>query len=271
MEDHAAQPGPDGVDPEERLRALEDEIARLKESLKVDDAKKPPPNDNEEGAVELPAASDETAEEGAKPDPAAIAEAENLIKQAHLARIRGQRSVASRFLKEAGEKAPGSAIVHEAIGDDYMERKMYKGAEEAYAKALALDPENKALDRKYGDAVYFSQAAGLGLDLGDADSFASPKAAIWIAILLPGVGQLVAGKIGRGIIIMVGFVGGLILTKIVSDATAKSDTKYLFIAPLAAALGFWLWGIVDMMSKSKAPSPRAPISKPKPPVDLPFE
>ncbi|MFY9233390.1 MAG: hypothetical protein WAO58_02920 [Fimbriimonadaceae bacterium] len=290
MEDNAARPEPGEVIPSEpplpavhrgegdaadRLRQLEEEIARLKEQIA------PPPTpsplagtihpESGEGEPDGTDAAHPLQEDQPLTHEQQV-EIEALIKQAQLARIRKQPSLATKILKEAAEKAPGSALVLEALGDDQMERRVYNAAATSYEKALKLAPDNIALEKKHADAIYYTHAAGIGLDLAD-DIYGSPKWRIVIAMILPGVGQMVRGAWAKGLIILGGFVGALIVTSIVRGLTAKgtsSDARFAFAIPLAAALAFWLWGIIDASAGGKGPPPPK-LDRPKPPVDLPFE
>lgn len=273
MEDDAARSEPgidpvsqDGGDAAEKLRQLEEELARLKEQIagSEDQSRTKEP-------VSEPAASEQEPPEQRPLSADEQAEVEALVKQAQLAKIRKQNSVATKLLKEAAEKAPRSAVVLEALGDDLMERKMYNGAADSYGKAVVLDPANVALERKHADAIYYGQAAGLGLELED-DTLASPRARIFLAAILPGVGQMVRGAVAKGALIMGGFVISLIVTGVIkaeNDKRPTPENRFLFILPLAFALVFWMWGILDA-SAGRKEGPRR-IDRPKPPVDLPFE
>lgn len=287
MEDDAARPEPGEVDPPppprpsegegeaaDRLRQLEEEIARLKEQI----APPAPDTHGSDGSDQPPSPPAPSPQEGRGGSPEPLtpeqqAELEAILKQAQLARIRKQPSVATKLLKEAAEKAPGSPLVLEALGDDQMERRVYNAAATSYEKALKLAPDNIALEKKHADAIYHTHAAGIGLDLAD-DNFASPKARIFLAMILPGVGQMVRGAWAKGLIIMGGFVVALIVTSIVRGATARaasSDAKFAFAIPLAVALAFWLWGIIDASAGAKSAPKAMRLDRPKPPVDLPFE
>ena len=269
MEDDAERPEFGGVGPEdaqEKLSRLEREIERLRKELGGEESSEP--------ASESPSIEAREPEEfDPPPDPETAAQTESLLKRAQLARIRKQPGVASKLLAEAKELAPRSPLVLEAIGDDYFERKMYKGASTAYGEALSADPGNAVLERKHADAVYYAEAAGIGLELADAQPIASPWARTVLAALLPGVSQIVAEQWVKGSLIMGGFVGSLIITGLVKSSTSKGqgDSKYLFIAPLVLAIAFWLWGLLDAGAGQREAPGRARAQRPKPPVDLPFE
>lgn len=283
MEDDAARSEP-GIEPvlpateygghaAEKLRQLEEEIARLKKQIEPGAMARTDVAEQQDRPLQTDKAdvSDQSEATQTVLTPQEQAEIEALVKQAQLAKIRKQNSVATKLLRQAADRAPGSVIVLEALGDDLMERKMYNGAAETYAKAIELDPANVALERKHADAVYYGQAAGLGLELED-DTLASPKARIFLAMILPGIGQMVRGALVKGAIILAGFVTSLVVMGMMYSTQEKGSAlggKFGFVIPLAFALIFWLWGILDASAGRKDAPHR--IDRPKPPVDLPFE
>ncbi len=70
------------------------------------------------------------------PSPEQADKAEQLIRQSMLEKRRGNKVEATDLLKKAVEAAPGSPTVLEALGDDYVERRMMKEAREVYKRTL---------------------------------------------------------------------------------------------------------------------------------------
>jgi tetratricopeptide (TPR) repeat protein len=269
LEEHAAGPKPGSLKDEaaERLRQLEAEVQRLKEQMAA-------PAASEEAAAEgVPEPAPEEEEEPRELTPGEQAELESLIKQAQLARIRKQGQTATDLMKKAAAIAPSSPVVLEALGDDLAARGMYQLAKDAYAKAKKYDPENVALDRKHGEAVYFSDARAAGMMLSFQDeNFASGSASIWLSLFAPGVGQMVRGKWVKGTIIFAGFLISLAILALMrtGDPKQTQDAKFSMLVPLGAAFGFWIWGFLDSQVSAKGVGKRQ-INRPRPPVDLPFE
>ena len=274
MEDDAPRPEPGGLEPSrppegkpaketsaDRLRKLEEEVAKLKADMEPE----APPEAEEEGEPEGPPRELTAAER---------VELDNLVKQAQLAKIRKQVSVATDLLKKAAALAPRDPIVLEALGDDLMDRRIFKAAKEAYGKALKQDPTNVALDKKYGQAVYESdvRAATFSMDMPDGP-VASSNASMFLAIFLPGSGQMVRGKWAKGLFILVGFLVSLAVVIVMysGDAKKTQQDKFLYLIPIGSAIIFWVWGFLDASIGGKGKGPRPPIDRPKPPVDLPFE
>jgi TM2 domain-containing membrane protein YozV len=58
----------------------------------------------------------------------------------------------------------------------------------------------------------------------------SPAAGLIVSIFLPGVGSMMAGKVGKGVGILLGYILGAILT--------------IFIVGIIIAIPLWIWGMV---------------------------
>lgn len=210
-----------------------------------------------------------------------LEQAENLLRQAQLARIRGNDSVADRLLTEAAEIAPGAATVLEAIGDDFSRRRQMAKARDAYAKAIAADPKLVSAERKYAEAVLATSATIDPFMMAEMDSgtMASGKAAMIISIFLPGVGQMVTGQIAKGLIMLVGVFGGwaasIAMPKGVSEILKalggrQADPSGLVFVTLGIAAACHLWSMFDASSQAKRFTPRK-IERPVPPSDRPFD
>lgn len=221
-----------------------------------------------------------------RPTPEQQEEAESLLRQAHLARTRGQTAQAHDLLSRAATVAPGSASVQEALGDDYFEAHQYRKAAECYAIALAIEPNNPRLDRKRGDAVFFATGAAGGFEsMAALESTANPKAVVVLSLLLPGVGQLVAGRVMAGVLMMIGFVGGWVVAlatpgamrSLVSSLGLRSQEVEagggpgtVAVVGLLIASACWLWSVFEALGRASEMR-MLKKERPKPPVEKPFE
>ncbi|MCU0317420.1 MAG: tetratricopeptide repeat protein [Fimbriimonadaceae bacterium] len=124
--------------------------------------------------------------------PAQVEQAEKLLRDAQIAKMRGQNSVADKLLQEAAQVAPGSAAVMEAIGDDLVKRGQWRKAKDAYAQAHKIDPSNAAIERKFGEMVLKVDMSidPFTLNQADAGTMATTKTALLLNVFFPGAGHL---------------------------------------------------------------------------------
>jgi len=223
--------------------------------------------------------SEPEVEETFEPDPPEkVAEAENLLRQANLAKVRKQGAVADRLLKEAAEVAPNSAAVLEAIGDDFAARNQFRRAKEMYSKAHKINPTNPVIENKYAETV-------LRVDLhidpltfeANSGSFASGKSASILSFIVPGLGQIVLEKYVLGAFMFTMWIGGLIglyllpggikgmLSALFNprDGTELVPLSFMFMAMVVFA---WLWSITNIGASTKKMAPRK-IDRPMPPTE----
>lgn len=235
------------------------------------DAAEPGPGLNEDEPVVLTPTSPEAAEE-----------AERILRQANLARVRGDNSMADRLLQEAMSVAPGSVAVLEAVGDDYVHRKQWRKAYEVYEMAHRADPANIAVERKFGEMVLKVKMAidPFSAPQRDVGTMASGKAAMLLSVFLPGVGQMVLEQYVKGGFMLGGWILGLLGFFSDRDAVPGLMTLIgmakghvlgpLTVPALAVAVAFHLWSMFDAVATSKGLGPREKIEHPTPPVDKPF-
>ncbi len=284
MEDDAQGPESGGLDPSqdpvERLRQLEEEMLRLRKQLQPEVVPEEPADAPAEDVVEelLPL-----------PTPEQLAAADDLIRQAMVAKRRGLKEQSSRLMAEAEAAAPGAPTVLEAIGDDLAERGQTKAALKAYARAIKCGPGNVGLERKHAQLVFKvanagsieqQLQAGLGGSSAGPDSIASAKAAFWLSLFVPGLGQMVTSRLGLGAAMLGSWLVGWIVALLIPDGLGKlrdlyfgrgADFNAFVFFPLALAAAAHLWSIFEASSKvPKGPKPPPP-SRPTPPVDMPFE
>jgi tetratricopeptide (TPR) repeat protein len=280
-------------DPRDRLREAQADLARLEakraESDDPDiraalDIRIAQVRSDVEGLErEVDAATTEP-EPPAPPTPEQAEEAERLIRQAHVEKVRGNRSRAGDLLRQAAEVAPGSPAVLEALGDDQMERRQYAKARESYGRALLLIPDNVPLQRKHAQSILGSRSdAFADFEAQQSEAMASAPAATMLSVVLPGVGHMVLGETRKG-----GLILGAWLAALVAVLLLRHQLRGLFAAagvpvggdaggggalillPLMIALIIHIGAVIDCASRAKTVK-RVQPDRPAPPVDLPFE
>jgi tetratricopeptide (TPR) repeat protein len=225
---------------------------------------------------------EQTPEEPAGPVPNDVEKAERLIREAHLFSMRGDKSKAKDLLDEAEKAAPRSAPVLAALGEAALERHNVKEAVRLYALAKAAEPGNVAYERRHAEAV-FRQSQGTIFDPtarsgAGFEAVASAKAAVILSVMLPGLGQIVSGEIGKGVFLMAVWLGSWIAVMMIGfkglfaaiGMGSSADANLAAMLPLALAVMFHLWAILDASTKAKS-FDRRKVDRPVPPSHLPFE
>ncbi len=216
----------------------------------------------------------EVEEEILPDDPDKIDQAERTLREANLARVRGQNSVADRLLREAADLAPNTASVLEAVGDNQVANNRFRDAKLTYARALKIDPNNKSVENKFGEMVL---KVDLHIDpfahAETFDGYASPKIAVMLSVICPGLGQMAAERYTKGGIMIAIYAISWVLMALLPGGfksvfgfmTGKSPFDPLGGVLLAIAVGDIIWSISDLSSlKNKAPKK---IERPLPPMD----
>lgn len=215
------------------------------------------------------------------PTPEQAERADSLLRQANLARVRGDRAEADRLLEAAVEAAPGSAAVLEEVGDRHVAARKLQKAKEAYQAALEAEPGRASAERKLGETVLALQmildpSKILG-DEPDDDSYVGAKALPVLSFLVPGLGQLANGETGKGLTMMGVWAGSLVMAGLMSDGfrafaslfgrgTGLNPVAFL---PLFSAAVAFAWAVGDAASTAKFKEKRN-VLPPKPPVDMEF-
>lgn len=207
--------------------------------------------------------------------------AENLVRQANLAKIRGDKVSFEKLIEEAALAAPGSSAVQEAVGDAYVDRRQVRKAKDAYQRAVKLDPTNASAERKFGEMVLSIQLAldpMFGKPSPD-ESLASGKAAVILSFMIPGLGQIVNGETSKGVAFLVTWLVGVIGAILVPNGLTGLMTLIglrgpafnpTVLLPLFLAVSAWMWAIGDAGGRAKRQDKRM-IVHPVPPVDKDFE
>jgi tetratricopeptide (TPR) repeat protein len=211
---------------------------------------------------------------------AAREKAESLARQAMLAATRGDREGAWRLVGQALEADPESSLAHETSGDLLLGRKDAKSAQEAFQRAVALDPTNVSAERKLAEtALTVQMAAHPELFMEENDSsLASGKASVLLSFFVPGLGQLVSGEPARGAAFLACWILGVAGALLVPDGLAGigsligrrgPEFNPAIMAPLFLALAAWLAAIGEASARARVSEPIR-IERPRPPVDKEF-
>jgi tetratricopeptide (TPR) repeat protein len=209
-------------------------------------------------------------------------EADMLVQRAMLEKRRGNKQAALDLLKQAVDKAPGSATVLEALADDLAENRRWGEAEKAYRDARRQDPANASIERKLAQLsmssmsnLSFEDQLRLGNDpvaARNAQSMANPKVAVILSCMLPGLGQMVMGYTKKGVTILVLAIICIIVAVVLARAfpAPKGQLPMLAVFFGVAALVTYIVGIFDASSAAKR-TERHTTNRPVPPANLPFE
>lgn len=297
MEDDATRPERERLEPSdaaERLRQLELEMNRLKEELASQGGAEAPASQAESVSGPETPASEEVFEEPPPPDSVQLAQADDLVRRAMVAKRRGQKEEATSLLNQAETIAPGAASVLEALGDDLSERGQTKAAMAAYARAIKASPGNIGLERKHATlalrlsgAMTVEEQLRSGLGERAPDSVANGCLGVLASVVAPGMGQMLTGRMRLGATMLAIWVAGWVPALMSMDSKgdrALSNLPKLLMGqqgeiPTIALLGIGVAVIAHVASifeaASKVPKgvkgPKPPIAHPKPPMDLPFE
>ena len=278
MENDANEPGRP-LTPEEaaeRLRALEEEAARLREALTSQVASEATP---ESEPVVEPAVEAEEPPKDLTPEQ--VERAEKLLQRYHLEFTRGNQDIAGQILKEAAEVAPGSSIVLEVMGDDAQARRRPQEALAYYKRAKEADPKNASADRKHAELVFNPRARSATVAASEFEAVASSRSAAIFSVILPGLGHIVTGQVASGVGYLVVWLGCVIWTIAVPDGirglvsamTGNSNPPFnaLILVPILGGVVTWLIALTTINAHSKTLAKRIGTgSSPKPPVDLPY-
>lgn len=231
-----------------------------------------------------PESEEEVAEEAPelpeKPSDQELEEAERLLQQASLAKIRGSDSLAERLTDEAAEKAPGSAAVQAALGDVLWGRKQYKKARDKYRTAHQLEPDNASYETQWAESLLGSAGDPENRGKSRAEVYASAKTGAVLSFIVPGLGQIVMGEVGTGTAMIVLWAGGWTWALLVPNGlsglphvfglNAQVDTfNAMVLVPIAIVTVTWLWSLTSAGSRAKSFQPKD-IERPVPPGEGDF-
>ncbi|MBS1706950.1 MAG: hypothetical protein JST40_13875 [Armatimonadetes bacterium] len=210
-------------------------------------------------------------------------EIEALVRKLALARRRGEREAVNSMLNQLKEEAADSPFAWEAQGDEYIERKYFTRAQEAYKKAHELEPSNASLERKYAEAVLLASGGQpwdtVGESLSGFENYTSGKIAMTLSFMLPGLGQIALGAVRKGAALMTAYIVGWFFILLIPNGLqgllgliglSKVPFNSMVLLPLGMVSVAWMWALADAASQMKVHK-RIEIEHPKPPVDKDFE
>lgn len=211
--------------------------------------------------------------------PAQEAELERIIREARVAKMRGESQRAGDLMEQAIQVAPESPQVHALIGDDLMERMQYAKAVDAYAQARELAPDNVAIETKHAEAILAQQGMSdpFAIASEGVDSYASGMSAVFLTIIVSGLGHYVLGMKGKGVTFFLTTIGGWIFALLIPQGLERvpnlvrggPEPNYLVFLPLGIALLSHLWALFDVSAIAKQHKPKR-VDHPTPPVDKEF-
>lgn len=198
------------------------------------------------------------------PKTAEQARAEQLLRDAHIQRMRKQWASAETLCREALKLDPEDAMGLEMLGDLLVDKGSVDEALEVYRQALEHQPGRAALEEKVARAVLQQdneRRARMDAEL----LLSSPKlaaqkkrgvaAAVLLSALCPGVGQMVQGEyVKGGVMLVVGLggmiIGGLDLLKLFTGTMDARGGNPMLAFIGGVALLVYLYSIVDAASQA---------------------
>lgn len=221
-----------------------------------------------------------------------IVKADEFVRQARIAKMRGNAQEYSRLLRQAEQVAPGAASVLEALGDDLLAQNNVGEARLAYYKAHRMAPKNVQIERKYAEVV-FKASASKGWQtqmMMEAEVVENAKRAAAVSAFVPGAGQIVLGdQVKGGIMVAIWLLGVFGITIYVrSVAGAHTRPSILVVFLLMVFIANYVYAIVDCLNRAKGKGETAGLmayvnagegttvkrdkkERPIPPENLPFE
>lgn len=194
---------------------------------------------------------------------------EQLLRQAHVHRMRQQWAAAEALCRQALELAPEDPIGIEMLGDLLVEKGNLQSALEQYRKAFAAQPGKAILEEKIARTVLTiaeeeqeRAAAQLMLNspVRKSERKRNATVATLLSLLCPGVGQLFLGQhVKGGILLGAGLLslwfGGADLFKLLAVVSGASLPPGEGVNQFLAALGIlglllWLYGLLDASAQA---------------------
>ena len=192
------------------------------------------------------------------------AKAEQLLRDAHIQRMRKQWATAETLCREALKLDPDDGMAREMLGDLLMEKGSVDEALETYRAALERQPGKAVLEEKVARAVLQQDAERRSRAEAEL-MLASPKlkgekkrgvaVAVMLSVLCPGVGQMVLGDYVKGTaMLVVGlgglFLGGLDLLKFLTGTMDRNGGSPMLALIGGVGLLTWLYSLIDAASQA---------------------
>lgn len=243
----------------------------------------PAPEPVEPAAADEPAAPGDSSGVGDAPTIEDLESAEELLRAAHVATVRGDKAAASGLLNNARSAAPNHPPVVEAVADEFRERGMLKEAFDLYASIIQSDGMNVRVEKKHAELAWRITGAGsaaFGTGVSEVEAVASARAAVWLSLFFPGLGQVVTGRTAAGVVFMcvwiVSWIGVWWLGfdhVLISFGLKRPPSGHVtnLGAMVLAGVAVLCHVVAIIDAASRAAGRRVLPTRPRPPSDLPFE
>ncbi|HZP82761.1 MAG TPA: hypothetical protein VFB21_14065 [Chthonomonadaceae bacterium] len=153
--------------------------------------------------------------------PQEVQQAEQLLREAHLARRRENYRLAEEKCRAALALVPKDAVALEMLGDLLQGVAKVDEALAAYRRATRADPKRSSAERKYGDLL-MRQENWAGIDLEAVPK--NPRVSVLLSMLLPGAGQIHNGEPLKGALIMIGMALLIFVGAFFGSASSPTPT-----------------------------------------------
>ncbi|MES1227467.1 MAG: hypothetical protein ABUL72_02290 [Armatimonadota bacterium] len=207
--------------------------------------------------------------------------ADNLLRQAHITKTRGEVERASHLVAEVYQQAPYYPPAVLAYVDELLSRGKAGDAIRILEGAIASSPPSLALEDKRAELVLRTRYRESDyFDPADAkENYASAKTAVALSIMLPGLGHMANEKFVKGGVLMAMWivgVGGVFLVPDglkglggLLDRHIHAPFNPLVLVPLLLALTALAIAVAETSMTAKKATTIRP-EHPVPPVDKPF-
>jgi len=205
--------------------------------------------------------------QGREPNP----RAEQLLRDAHIQRVRQQWAAAETLCRQALDLAPDDAMGLEMLGDLLAEKGSLGEALEAYQRAAGAQPGRPSLEHKIARLVLLRdeeerERAAAQLLLSSPPSARERKrhatVVLLLSLLCPGAGQIYNGERVKGGILLGAavvslFVGGADLVKLTLGVMAPLPRGQTVDGVLATVgmIGVlvWIYSLLDAAARGGRP------------------
>jgi tetratricopeptide (TPR) repeat protein len=139
------------------------------------------------------------------------ARVEQLLREAHVYRMRGQTGAAETLCRQAMELAPEDMIGRELLGDLLVEKGQVDEALELYRKAFEAQPQKASLEEKIARAVLkkdeeererITAQLMVSSPVSRAERKRHATVTLLLSMMCPGLGQIVMGQTVKGAILL---------------------------------------------------------------------
>lgn len=177
----------------------------------------------------------------------ARAEADKLISQANVLRLRGQIAEALDMCEQAVKVDPECAAAWEMLGDMRQEAGRMEEAKSAYEKATAIEPGRVSAERKFAECTLALANLKMQQDewkrmVEGGEKIYMPKRnqgiALLLSALMPGLGQIYNGEfVKAGALMGLTMIGWIVIFASPDGGHVVQNMLKLFFAPPGSVSG----------------------------------